>query len=185
MWIRNLFVVAMFFLVVGAINLGVLGFLRINMFEILFGKSTYVHYIIYGLILMSALFVAFSRDFYLPFLGETVIPCSVLEERTPDHADTDVVIHSLQPGTKILYWAAESGTERLGEIKDWRKAYLDFTNAGVTTADHTGTAILRLRKPQPYTVPMKRTPLQEHVHWRACGEDGFLGPVQTSTISSK
>jgi uncharacterized membrane protein YuzA (DUF378 family) len=183
MFLETVFMAAIFIVVVGAINLGVVAILNKNILEWIFGKNSVIIKILYGLMGLSALYLAFSRDTYLPFLGKTVIPCSILEERTPDHADTEVTVHSMRPGAKILFWAAEPATERLGAIKDWRRAYLDFANAGVTIADETGKAILRIRRPQPYTVPMKSQPLEAHVHWRVCGEDGFLGSVQTTTIT--
>ena len=133
----------------------------------------------------AALYVGLRRDSYLPFLGETVLPCSLLQERVPDHADTEVNISGLEPGAKLLYWAAEpSATEKtagLSNIKDWQRAYLEFANAGVTRADEAGHAVLRFRKPQPYTVPVMGQ-IDSHVHWRVCRDGGLIGPVQTEPI---
>ena len=118
----------------------------------------------------------------LPFFGETLVPCSLLTERVPDHADTDVNVSGLEPGAKVLYWAAEPATAGLAKINDWRRAYLDFANAGVTVVPASGHAVLRIRKPQPYTVPIKGR-IESHVHWRVCKSGGFLGPVQTTMIA--
>jgi hypothetical protein len=135
-----------------------------------------------GIVVVAALGLALRRDVYLPFLGETVMPCSILEERVPDHADTEVSLHGITPGAKVLYWATEPATKGLAAIADWRRAYLDFANAGVAVADAGGHVMLRLRKPQPYTVPTGRR-LEAHVHWRVCGADGLLGPVQKTDIT--
>lgn len=116
-----------------------------------------------------------------PFLGDTVIPCSALQDRTPDHADVEVTVGELQPGAKVLFWAAEPATDGLGRIKDWQKAYLDFANAGVATVDQAGRVVLRIRKPQPYTVPVWGR-LEAHVHWRVCQDGGLMGPVQITRI---
>ena len=82
------------------------------------------------------------------------------------------------PGSKILYWASEPALESLTKINDWRHAYQKYENAGVTTADETGVAILKVRPPQPYVVPWKGR-LEPHVHFRICGENGMLGRVKT------
>ena len=180
MFNKWLHLVAMILVVVGGINWGLVGLFGFDIVRFLLGRSIFAS-VVYLLIGTAALIIAVSRDSYLPFLGETVMPCSILGERVPDHADTDVRISGLTPGAKVLFWAAEPATEGLARIRDWRRAYLDFANAGVTTVDADGHATLRIRKPQPYTVPLKG-PLESHVHWRVCGDDGLLGPVQMTQI---
>lgn len=152
-----------------------------------------------ALMLLVALWIGLNRNSYLPFLGPTVMPCSLLANRIPEHADTEVRVDGLKPGATVMYWAAErlltqpdslgnwrslpaeSATDGLARIKDWRQAYLDFANAGVTRADDAGVAVLVIRKPQPYTVPVKGR-LESHVHWRVCEGGGMLGPVQTTML---
>lgn len=134
--------------------------------------------------LAAALYIGFRRDTYLPFLGETVLPCSLLKEQMPEHADTEVHVSGLEPGAKVLFWAAEPATDGLATIKDWQRAYLEFANAGVTRVGADGHVSLRIRKPQPYTVPALLTKrIESHVHWRVCMDGGMLGPVQTTPIS--
>ena len=134
------------------------------------------------LIALAALYIGTQRDSYLPFLGETIIPCSVLRDRIPDHADLEVTVDHLKPGAKVIFWAAEPATEGLAKIQDWQRAYLELANAGVATVTAAGTATLRIRKPQPYTVPLMGR-LESHVHWRSCQDGGFMGPVQITAIS--
>jgi len=133
------------------------------------------------LTVLAALYVGFRRDTYLPFLGETVMPCSLLKESVPEHADTEVTVSGLEPGAKVLYWASEPATNGLARINSWQRAYLEFANAGVTRVDASGHVTLRIRRPQPYTVPLKGR-LESHVHWRVCKDGGFLGPVQTTLV---
>jgi len=147
-----------------------------------FYRQTTTLTVLAALAALAALYVGFRRDTYLPFLGETVIPCSVLQEREPEHADTDVRVSGLEPGAKVLFWAAEPATDGLATIKDWQRAYLEFANAGVTRVGADGHAVLRIRKPQPYTVPIMGR-IESHVHWRICRDGGMLGPVQTTPIS--
>jgi hypothetical protein len=166
-WIH---IVAMAILVVGSI-IGALLYMRHTLMASVLGV----------LVIVAALYVGLRRDTYLPFLGETVIPCSVLQERTPEHADTSVSVSGLEPGAKVLFWAAEPKTANLATINDWRKAYLDFANAGVTRVDEAGHVTLRVRKPQDYTVPLKGR-LEAHVHWRVCQDGGMMGPVQITPV---
>lgn len=173
--------VAMVLVVVGGLNWGAVGLFGVDLVRTVFGRGLLAN-VVYVAVGVAAVVVALNRDSYLPFLGETVMPCSLLAERVPDHADTEVSVHGLEPGAKLLYWAAEPATEGLGRIRDWRRAYLDFANAGVTSADAGGHAVLRIRRPQPYTVPIKGR-LEAHVHWRVCGEGGMLGPVRTTTVT--
>jgi hypothetical protein len=172
----HLFAVAL--LIVSGLAWGLYGYNRTNVFAWFGPGAPYI----YAAVVFAALSVAFNRSSYLPFLGETVMPCSLLSERTPEHADTAVEVHGLAPGSKVLFWATEPATEGLAKINDWRRAYLDFANAGVTTVDAGGHATLRVRKPQPYSVPMKGR-LEAHVHWRVCGENGMLGPVKTTMLT--
>lgn len=173
--------VAMVFVVIGGLAWGSIGLFGVNPVGAVFGKGVVAN-VIYTLVGIAAIVVAVNRASYLPFLGETVMPCSLLSDNEPEHADASVEINGLEPGMKVLYWATEPATEGLARIVDWRRAYLEFANAGVTTADKAGRAVLRVRRPQPYTVPIAGR-LEAHVHWRACGDNGLLGPVRTTPLA--
>ena len=177
---KKVYMSAIVLLVIGALNWLLVGVFRVNLVELLLGKGIFARSI-YLLVGLSALLVAFNRDTYLPFLGETLVPCSVLQNKTPPGATTQIQV-SVEPNSKVLYWAAEPETERLQTIQDWRKAYLSYENAGVTTADSDGIATLRVRRPQPYLVPWKGR-LEPHIHFRVCGERGFLNRVKTVFLS--
>lgn len=136
---------------------------------------------VYVAIGIAALMIGLHWSTYLPFLGEASIPCSVLADRTPEHADTAVTVSGLTPGAKVLYWAAEPATDGLARIKDWRQAYMDYANAGVTTVGTDGVVTMNLRRPQPYLVPV-RGAMPAHVRWRMCGDGGMMGPVQMTAL---
>jgi hypothetical protein len=171
MWMKKVHMLAVALLVIG----GILGLWC-------WRKRSLWGNVLAVLIALAAIWVGSQRDSYLPFLGESVIPCSVLSDKIPDHADVEVTVDHLKPGAKVIFWAAEPATEGLGKIKDWQHAYLELANAGVATVSAAGTATLRIRKPQPYTVPLMGR-LESHVHWRSCQDGGGLGPVQTTTVS--
>jgi hypothetical protein len=119
--------------------------------------------------------------YYMTRPPADMFPCSLLEVQVPDHADTEVTVSGLEPGAKVVYWATEPATDGLARINDWRKAYLEFANAGVAAINESGHVVLRIRKPHPYTVPVVGR-LDRHVHWRVCRDGGRLGPVQTTPL---
>jgi len=171
MWMKKVHMFAVALLVIG-------GFLGLYCWRkrSLWGNALAV------LIALAAIYVGTQRDSYLPFLGESVVPCSVLADKIPEHADVEVTVDHLKPGAKVIFWATEPATEGLAKIKDWQRAYLELANAGVATVTAAGTATLRIRKPQPYTVPLWGR-LESHVHWRTCQDGGMMGPVQTTVVS--
>lgn len=173
--------VAYGFLIFGAIVCLIFGAANANLITGLFGEGL-LSSVIFTLIGFAGLYFLLQRDFYLPFLGETVMPCSVLEDRTPSGSDREVAIQ-VAPGAKVLYWAAEPANEDLKDIKDWKDAYTKFENVGVTTADEAGNAVLKVRTPQPYTVPFKGR-IEPHVHYRVCEPRGFIGRVNTVFVST-
>ena len=168
--------VLMILIILGSVHLLALAF-SVNVLERVFGSSSIVPRVLYVVIGLSALAIAFDRDTYLPFLGPTVVPCALIPETIPKGADTTIEV-VVAPGAKVLYWAAEPSTDGLKKITDWRGAYLEYMNAGATKADSDGTAVLLVRNPQPYTVPWKGR-LEPHVHFRVCGENGLMGRIQT------
>lgn len=163
-------------LIIGAINWLFIGFFDLNLLTGIFGLNLFSR-ALFVLVGLAGIYFMFQRDFYLPFLGESVLPCAGLEDREPSGANTSVTVQ-VTPLSKVLYWAAEPAAEALKEINDWRKAYSAFENIGITTSDEAGTATLNVRKPQPYTVPFKGR-LEPHIHYRVCEDDGMIGTVNT------
>lgn len=175
---KLLFKTAMVFLIIGGINWLLFGLFDVNLVAG-FGVLSTIIYVLVGL---SAIAIMFDRDTYLPFLGPTVVPCSVLKDRTPPGATREVRV-TITPGAKVLYWAAEPASEKLKEINDWKKAYLEYDNAGVTTANGDGVAVLKVREPQGYKVPIMGS-LKPHIHYRVCGEAGWMERIKTVFLDS-
>jgi len=142
--------------------------------------------IVYTLVGLCAVYFLFKRDYFLPFLGETVFPCEPLAEKSPEKADAAVEIR-VRPNSNVIYWAAENidtidkdakkKEERI--IEDPWKAYMKFANSGVARSDENGRAVLRVRRPVAYRVPFSGRVLEKHIHYRVCGEQGILGRVET------
>ena len=182
-WTAKVHAIAILLLVIGGLNWGVKSFLGKDFVTYVTGKYVFLAIAVFAAVGIAAIFVAFHRDTYLPFLGESLIPCEVLKVQTPENADisADVLV---SPGAKVIYWAAEPANKDLHEVNDWRHAYLEYRNAGVAVANPSGIVTLKVRKPQPYTVPMKGK-LSPHIHYRVCMGEGFIGPVNTVGLDSK
>ena len=176
---KMVFKCAMVLLIVGSLNWLSVGLFRINLVESLLGQT--LSRGVYVVVGVAALLIMFNRDTYLPFLGETVLPCTTIPERVPPGATKELRVPA-PAGSKVLYWAAEPAMEDLKQIPDWQQAYNKFENAGVATTDSTGIAILKVRDPQPYMVPFKGR-LEPHVHFRICDGTGMLGRVKTVFVS--
>lgn len=177
---KMLFKIAIVLILIGAVNWLTIGVFKLNMVESLLGSGVLARGI-YILVGVAALSIAFNRDTYLPFLGETVLPCSIIPERTPPGATKELKVPA-PPGAKVLYWAAEPAMEGLKNIPDWQTAYAKYENAGVTTADSTGLATLKVRLPQAYVVPFKGR-IEPHIHFRICSDTGMLGRIKTVFVS--
>jgi len=179
---KYLYIFCMSVLVIGGLNWGSIGLLRVNLVDKIAGPLG-LSRPIFILVGICAIGVMFCRDFYLPFLGQSVVPCGAIKEKVPEGATVMMSIR-VKPGQKVLYWASEPATEKLKKIKRWDEAYLGFENAGVTVADEKGNAVLRVRKPQVYTVPFKGQ-LEPHIHYRTCMGNGFIGRVETAYLDQK
>jgi len=171
---------AMIFMIIGSLNYLIIGITRkINILKML-TKPIYkiLHRIVYILIGLSALYVMFDRDTYLPFLGRTIVPCDILTDKNPANANLDISIDKVRPNSKIIFWAAEPKNQNDDKILNYIQAYGDFSNAGIATSDNNGVVRFKIRLPQKYKVPLKGT-LEPHIHYRVCEGLGNLGKVKT------
>jgi uncharacterized membrane protein YuzA (DUF378 family) len=165
-------------ILIGALNYGIIGMTNTNLIKKLDDISgVKLSIIIYLIIGLSALYLLFSRDTYLPFLGDTVYPCGSLEMKIPDNA-TETQVIKVPPNSIVVYWGSEPKNEELNTIQNVWNAYQNYENTGVTQADENGNAILKFRKPQSYIVPNKRI-IKPHVHYRYCKNPGMLSQVET------
>lgn len=182
-WMKlKFYALAMLLVIIGGLNWGYFAFTGFNLVTMLTGRGAFAN-MIFAAVGIAALSLAFTRDVYLPFLGQTALPCSVLKPQTPEGADFETKVF-VRPGAKVLYWAAEPDTDHLSTLKSWQEAYLGFNNAGIALADKDGYAVLKLRKPQPYTVPLMGQ-LESHIHYRVCGDRGMLGAVTSVKLDGK
>ena len=126
--------ITMFLVLVGGLNWLSAVFMKKDAIQTILGNGFFTKGI-YLAVGISALMLFLNRDVYLPFLGETLVPCAAFATRTPDNANQEVSI-SIQANTKVVYWAAEphdaSGNSAIGS---WDQAYQDYSNSGVAISD--------------------------------------------------
>ena len=163
-------------ILVAGINWGLIGLTNINFIKEILNKFNlkYIERYIYILVGFSALFL-FKRDIFLPFLGETVIPQGILEEKTPNNYSIEKKIKIL-PNTKVIYWAAEPSNKVMDNPWD---AYKDYKNAGVATSDSNGNVVFKVREPSSYKKPYKNKILKPHIHYRYYLSSGMMSRIET------
>ena len=127
--------------------------------------------------LVGAVYLGFNRDFYLPFLGPTVVPTSVLKLGTPSDATVAIAIDAPRNATHVVYWAAKPSTMAMDNPM---AAYRGFNNAGVV-AVAGGRATLRLACPGTYKVGWGRL-MPRHVHYRYVFDNGVMSSVKTAAV---
>jgi uncharacterized membrane protein YuzA (DUF378 family) len=179
---KMIHLVVICFVLLGGLNCLSLLYLKNDMICYLLGNG-YITKLFYLLIGISTLYVFFDRSTYLPFLGDTVLPCAAFAIRIPDDSSKEVIITTI-PSTKVIYWAAEPRIDTSSnQVASWEEAYGSYANSGVVMSDESGKAVLRFRgPPQAYKVPFKGV-LKPHVHFRICEQNGIIGPVQTYFIN--
>lgn len=131
---------------------------------------------------VSAVWLMFQRDTYLPFLASAVLPSGVLvEDRVPEGANTELNISLNVPdGTKLIYWGAEPAT---GVVNNPWDAYGKYTNVGVATI-HQGGAVIKFKCPAEYKVASGMKKLKRHIHYRlCCTKEAMMGPVETVSVT--
>lgn len=130
--------------------------------------------VIYLIIAVSS-FKLMERDVFLPFLGKTVIPSSVVPLKKNKYQNDTIKVH-VKPNSKVMYWAAKK-LDNDNHIV-W-KAYDDYSNSGVVTSDKNGVAILKLKKGSGYVVPWGNKKIPPHVHYRYEVKPGKFSRIET------
>ena len=140
----------------------------------------------YILVGISAVYLFFKRDTYLPFLGETVLPCHVLTDKVPDNFTHQIKI-KVPPNTKVVYWASEPSKKKIRYVPNPMLAYQNYENSGIVTSDDNGEVILKVRFPSEYKVFNGMKKLPRHIHYRFCNSEnpGMLSEIYTIPVKVK
>ena len=116
-----------------------------------------------------------NRDTWLPFLGESVFPSTLIPIKKIE-GDTIVKV-LVKPNVKVAYWASKPTLKK--NDPDVILAYDDYSNSGVVMSDENGIAILTLNKGTGYYVPSGKH-IKSHLHYRVLTDDyAMMGPIKT------
>jgi hypothetical protein len=132
---------------------------------------------------ISALYLIFAPRVktFLPFLGKTVFPPSLI--LLSEQANTNATVKVKANGAeKVAYWAAHPDHGYVEE--DPYKAYSTYKNFGVA-AVKDGYAILKLRCPTEYKVYNGMVKLPKHVHYRLIYSNGVVSEVKTIKLEKQ
>lgn len=128
--------------------------------------------------LVGAVYLGTSRDFYMPFLGPTVVPTSVLKLGVPADATVSITIDAPPEATHVMYWAATASNMPLESAA---KAYSGFNNAGIVQVA-AGRATMKIACPGTYRVGWGKL-LPRHVHYRYIFANGMTSAVRTAPVT--
>ena len=170
-----------FLVIVGALNWGLTAFdynvvdKLNNGLNGLVNTKTYFDKIIYGAVAIAAIILALKRDSWLPFLGYTVMPSSLVPLKE-NKGDISVNVR-VKPNAKVAYWATLPYKNL--DIPNVKTAYGNYSNSGVVMADKNGNATLVIAKGTSYIVPSGME-IPRHVHYRELTDDwGMMKPIKT------
>lgn len=170
-------------LIIGGIIWGFYGAFDLYILDII--PSVIIQKIICSLIGIAAIILIFNKNYFLTHLDNTFIPYPLLNnDNQPVNSNYSTKI-SVQPNSKVLYWAASSLNNNEDMYRDVQKAYGDFANSGIVTADASGNAQLLLKIPGPYTIHnqvFSRT-LIPHIHYRYTLNNNILSKIYTIDIN--
>lgn len=156
------------FILLGAFLYGAQKLLGVDALKTL-TKIKDVHSVFAAIIVASALYFVFNRDFYLPFLGKCVFPSAAMTNTNNlslnENKRVSVTLKELPPKTTVVYWAAKGGNNKYDNPMD---AYKEYDNSGLGVTDNKGTITFELDCPSEYSVNNfgKSKILPKHVHYR-------------------
>jgi uncharacterized membrane protein YuzA (DUF378 family) len=166
-------------IIVGAINWGFTAF-GWNLVDIfnkklskLFNLKLSIDKFIYIVIALCGLYLAFRRNTWLPFLGESVLPSSFVPLKEKK-GNINLKIN-VEPNVKVAYWASNPGNNPKINVFD---AYGKFENSGVVMSNEKGEANISVDKGTEYDVPSGRH-LKSHVHYRILTDSSMMSEIKT------
>ncbi len=174
MWQWFVHVVAVLLVLAGGFNWLAIGLGYSDIIPTLVGKYAAGVYLLVGI---AAIYLFLQRSTWLPYLGWSVLPDSILIPSAPETANLTVQIEISPDAKKVVYWAANPSSRIASSAKE---AYKNSTNAGVVVVSTPGVANLTFQCPGRYKVA--GFPLDQHVHYREVFADNRVGPVQTQFL---
>lgn len=166
-------------LVIGGLSWGVLGATGTNPISRISRALNipYLSRVVYSMVGIAALLFIikfYNRDTFLPFLGKTIMPPSLINLGYPLDFDYQATLTAPKGAKYVVYWASQ-GPAGQG-VKD---AYGKYENSGAMQVKGQKT-VIKFKSPASYKVRGKT--LKEHVHYRWVGDDGMMSRVHTLHI---
>jgi hypothetical protein len=181
-----LYLISVILLIIGGLNWGLIGTFNLNIVKLLneytFDSPIFENavYITVGL---AAIYLSRKRNFYLPFLGDTILPPSLLKNLDNKNANISVTVDAPN-ADMVIYWAAEPLPEKQTDGSKFAyDAYDKYTNSGIAEVI-SGKAVLNVACPQTYWVKkwgIKKT-LPKHLHYRLVYSTGWVSEVKTVNL---
>jgi hypothetical protein len=144
-------------------------------------KNENILFILNLFIIYSVSTQFFNRDYYLPFLGPTVIP--IKEQETVGKL-IDIQLTGLNPNTRVLYWASNESDKTFDNPIE---AYKGYGNSGVVKTDNQGNVVIKVNCPSDYYVSTfgMNKKLSRHIHYRTESDrfPGLFSSVKTKYIN--
>ena len=177
----NMVIVAI--VIIGALNWGTTVF-GYNLVAILnnninnfLGYQSNADKIIYIIVALAALKLAFNRNTWLPFLGYSAFPTKSFVQSKINSIGNTILKINVKPNTRIAYWAALPKSTKNTPYVD--EAYGNFENSGVVMSDNNGVADLLILPGSEYRIP-SGTVINRHIHYRELDlPAGMMGRIQT------
>lgn len=177
------------FLLIGGLAWGILGLTGLNVIsrlarEVNLPILSRIIYTMFGLSALFYLLKYYNRDNFLPFLGRTVLPVSLLNHSSPLDYNSEATLNAPEATTKggqvthVVYWAAK-GKGEVPEGLSVEEAYGDYSNAGMVEVED-GKALIRFKNPVGYRVGGRE--MKPHVHYRWVSKGGMLSKVHTLEV---
>ena len=181
-----IYLICVILLLIGGLNWGVIGSFNLNIVQII-NKNTFdspiFENIVYTTVGIAAIYLASKKSFYLPFLGKTIMPPSILKNMDNPRANIKIIVEAPH-AESVIYWAANPLPDNQKDGSKYAmEAYKKYTNSGVAEVI-SGKAELRVSCPQKYWVNkwgIKKI-LPKHVHYRLVYPSGWVSDVKTKKL---
>lgn len=168
---------------IGAFNWGssLLGFNLVeilnNQIDMLLKMKTNINILIYVLVTVSALILAFKKSFWLPFLGYSAFPTKAFVANKINYGATMNIKIKTKPNTRIAYWASlPKSNSSIPYVED---AYGNFSNSGVVMSNDNGDAVLSIKPSTSYIIP-SGAEIPRHIHYRLLDlKLGMMSDIKT------
>lgn len=151
-------------LIIGALNYTYSKIFEKDLFSYITSNQTIIN-ILVVLILASVFYNITKRDYYLPFLGPTIIPIS--DSQTEQGGKlVEVSLTNIPANTRVLFWAAKSNPD--GTWPNPYDAYKGYNNTGLAKTDDQGNVTIKVNCPSDYQISKFgfNKKLSKHIHYR-------------------